>query len=266
MKRIESLFAGLRVENRKALIPYLVAGDPAPAQTVPLLHALVEAGADLIELGIPFSDPMADGPVIQQACERALTHGVGLRDVLKLVAAFRKDNGHTPLILMGYLNPIEAMGFEAFAAAAVKAGVDGVLVVDLPVEEAAELNAALQTQDLGLIMLVAPTTSAARLAAICEMARGFVYYVSLKGVTGTQNVDPGALAGRLAELRAATRLPLGVGFGIRDAKTAAAVAAQADAVVIGSALVAQLAEQAADPITPAKAFIQQLRTALDAVR
>ncbi len=166
MKRIESLFAGLRVENRKALIPYLVAGDPAPAQTVPLLHALVEAGADLLELGVPFSDPMADGPVIQQACERALKQGMSLGEVLKIVAAFRKENAHTPLILMGYMNPIEAMGVEAFATAAAKAGVDGVLVVDLPVEEAGELDAALQAQGLGLIMLVAPTTSAERLAAI----------------------------------------------------------------------------------------------------
>lgn len=264
MKRIESLFAGLRVENRKALIPYLVAGDPAPAQTVPLLHALVEAGADLLELGVPFSDPMADGPVIQQACERALKQGMSLGEVLKIVAAFRKENAHTPLILMGYMNPIEAMGVEAFATAAAKAGVDGVLVVDLPVEEAGELDAALQAQGLGLIMLVAPTTSVERLAAICEMARGFVYYVSLKGVTGTQNVDLDVLAGRLSELRAVTRLPLGVGFGIRDAKTAAAVAARADAVIIGSALVAQLAEAAADPMTAAKTFIQQLRIALDA--
>lgn len=266
MSRIAARFEALRAAGRKALVPYLTAGDPRPEATVELMHALVEAGADLLELGVPFSDPMADGPVIQAACERALRHGVRLRDVLEMVRRFRARDAETPVVLMGYLNPVEAMGAARLTREAAAAGVDGVLLVDLPPEEAGELDGLLREAGLDLIWLVAPTTSEARLARICEVARGFVYYVSLKGVTGAGGLDLRALDARLGAVRRHTGLPVGVGFGIRDAATAAQVAGLADAVVVGSALVARIAECGEDLEAgrrEASAFIRELRKALD---
>lgn len=240
MTRIESAFARLREQGRKALIPFITAGDPDPALTVSLLHALVGAGADIVELGVPFSDPMADGPTIQRASERALANGVSLRQVLAMVSAFRADDKVTPLVLMGYANPIESMGAEAFAEAAEAAGVDGVLVVDYPPEESVNFASILGRHALAPIFLLAPTSSAARIAQVGKLARGYIYYVSLKGVTGSGALDIAAVAERVPEIRARTGVPVGVGFGIRDALTAAAVAAVADAVVVGSRIIEEI--------------------------
>jgi len=237
MSRIKARFESLKRDKRKALIPYVTAGDPDPKQTVPLMHALVASGADIIELGVPFSDPMADGPVIQRASERALEHHVSLRDVMSMVQAFREKDIDTPVVLMGYLNPVEVMGYEAFAEAAAAAGVDGVLSVDLPPEEGADLLAALNKHQLDPIFLLAPNTTPERIRSICAAASGFVYYVSLKGVTGASNLDVASVEAKLAEIRGETQLPVGVGFGIKDSASAAAVAGVADAVVVGSALV-----------------------------
>jgi tryptophan synthase alpha chain len=250
MSRINTCFAKLKAEGRKALIPYVTAGDPQPAVTVPLMHAMVQAGADIIELGVPFSDPMADGPVIQRAAERALEHHTSLHDVLAMVSEFRQQDADTPVVLMGYLNPVEVMGYAAFAKAAKQAGVDGVLTVDLPPEEADELGSALRAQQLDPIFLLAPTSDHERIKLICAAASGYVYYVAVKGVTGAGNLDVQAVADKLEQIRALTDLPVGVGFGIKDAQSAAAVSAVADAVVVGSALVqkieeAQKVEQAA---------------------
>lgn len=247
MSRIAACFAALHGARRKALIPYITAGDPNPKVTVPLMHALVEAGADIIELGVPFSDPMADGPVIQQACERALVHHVSLHQVLDMVGEFRRHDTTTPLVLMGYLNPVEVMGYEAFAAAAAQAGVDGVLTVDLPPEEGHALMERLKQRKLDPIFLLAPTTTEARRKKICATASGFVYYVSLKGVTGAASLDTGAVANKVQEIRTHTTLPIGVGFGIRDGASAAAVAAVADAVIVGSALVSKVGALADTP-------------------
>jgi len=247
MSRIASCFQTLRRTGRKALIPYLTAGDPQPALTVPLLHAMVAAGADLIELGVPFSDPMADGPVIQRACERALRQGVSLRQVLELVRAFRREDRTTPLVLMGYLNPIERMGYQDFARAAAAAGVDGVLTVDLPPEEAQELLTALLAVDLDPIFLLAPTSTPERIQKVVALARGYVYYVSLKGVTGAATLDVLDVGQKLDVIRRYTDLPVGVGFGIKDAASAAAVARLADAVVVGSALVSWIEQLADEP-------------------
>ena len=238
--RIDERFAGLRAAGRKALVPFITAGDPEPGWTVPLMHRLVEAGADLLELGVPFSDPMADGPVIQRSSERALAKGMTIHRVLEAVSAFRQRDRETPVVLMGYLNPIEVVGYEPFARQAREVGVDGVLTVDLPPEEAGELVDALTSQGMAPVFLLAPTTTEARIAEICRMARGFVYYVSLKGVTGSDRLDPVAVAEKLALVRRHTALPIGVGFGIKDPESAAQVAAVSDAVVIGSALVARL--------------------------
>ncbi|MDD3517614.1 MAG: tryptophan synthase subunit alpha [Chromatiales bacterium] len=246
MSRIAQTFEALRTQGRRALIPYVTAGDPQPDVTVPLMHAMVEAGVDVIELGVPFSDPMADGPVIQQACERALEHHVSLARVLEMVATFRKTNTTTPVVLMGYLNPIEVMGYAAFAEAAARAGVDGVLTVDLPPEEGHDLVVAMKDRDIDPIFLLAPTSTPARIARICELASGFVYYVSLKGVTGSAALDVDAVARKVAEIKTVTALPVGVGFGIRDADSAAAVARVADAVVVGSALVRRIADNVND--------------------
>jgi len=243
MSRIKNCFDKLKTEHRKALIPYVTAGDPDPSVTVPLMHTMVNAGANIIELGVPFSDPMADGPVIQRAAERALEHHVSLRDVLAIVAEFRQQDSHTPVVLMGYLNPVEVMGYSVFAEAAAQAGVDGVLTVDLPPEEADELVVALRSQQLDPIFLLAPTSDDERIKLICEVAKGYVYYVALKGVTGAGNLDVQAVANKLEQIRKHTDLPVGVGFGIKDAESATAVAAVADAVVVGSALV-QKVEQA----------------------
>jgi len=243
MSRIKNCFDKLKTEGCKALIPYVTAGDPDPSVTVPLMHTMVNAGANIIELGVPFSDPMADGPVIQRAAERALEHHVSLRDVLAIVAEFRQQDSHTPVVLMGYLNPVEVMGYSVFAEAAAQAGVDGVLTVDLPPEEADELVVALRSQQLDPIFLLAPTSDDERIKLICEVAKGYVYYVALKGVTGAGNLDVQAVANKLEQIRKHTDLPVGVGFGIKDAESATAVAAVADAVVVGSALV-QKVEQA----------------------
>ncbi|WP_019626711.1 tryptophan synthase subunit alpha [Thioalkalivibrio sp. ALJT] len=269
MSRIEQRFAELREQNRAALIPYVTAGDPEPAATVPLMHALVAAGADLIELGVPFSDPMADGPVIQKACERALRFGTGLRDVLAMVAEFRKTDSQTPVVLMGYLNPVERMGYEAFVSSARVAGLDGLLTVDLPPEESEDVVGLLESAGIDPIFLVAPTTSEARVEHVARAARGFVYYVSLKGVTGSQSLDTSALAARLEGLRQHTGLPLGVGFGIRDARTAAQVAAVADAVVVGSAIVRLAEDHDGDAdgfARAAAAVVREMRDAMDSAR
>ena len=240
MNRIDKAFATLRAAGRVGLIPYVTAGDPTPAVTVPLLHALVAAGADVVELGVPFSDPMADGPVIQRASERALAQGVSLSDVLDMVAAFRSEDAATPVVLMGYANPIEAMGVAVFAARAQEAGVDGVIVVDYPPEEAGDFAALLDARGLAPIFLLSPTTPETRIVAVGRMARGYVYYVSLKGVTGAGHLDTGEVIARLAEIRRHVALPVGVGFGIRDAASAQAIAAHADAVVIGSRIIQEI--------------------------
>ncbi|KAA0875858.1 tryptophan synthase subunit alpha [Nitrincola tapanii] len=267
MSRIQTRFDALRASGRKALIPYVTAGDPSPAVTLPLMHALVAAGADVLELGVPFSDPMADGPVIQLACERALMHGTRLLDVLEIVAEFRKTDTETPVVLMGYLNPIEAIGYANFAEKARAAGVDGVLTVDLPPEEGVEANAIFRAQGLDTIYLMSPATSDARLRHICQQGSGYLYYVSLKGVTGSANLDVEAVAHKITQMREMTDLPLAVGFGIRDAASAAAVSAVADGVIVGSVLVNQIAELVtAHEHIPAQvsAIIAEMRQAMDA--
>ena len=247
MSRISGVLDALRAQKRKALIPYITAGDPHPDHTVTLMHALVEAGADIIELGVPFSDPMADGPVIQLACERALVHRTSLRQVVGMVADFRRTDTRTPVVLMGYLNPIEAMGLERFAHAARDAGVDGVLVVDLAVEEAPEFSPVLRNAGLDCIFLLAPTSPPARIEAAAKLASGYLYYVSLKGVTGAATLDVGSVAAKVAEIRGITRIPVAVGFGIRDAQSARAVAAVSDGVIVGSALVAEIERHQNEP-------------------
>ena len=237
MRRIHVCFEQLKAQYHTALVPYITAGDPLPNLTVPLLHSLVKGGADMIELGMPFSDPMVDGPVIQRACERALNYHVTIDDVLTMVQAFRQTNTTTPIILMGYANPIEKMGYRLFAEKAKVAGVDAALVVDMPPEEADEWLAMMDNHDMDSIFLVSPTTSEARIAHIAKKARGFVYYVSIKGITGAANINLAEVEAKLTSLREHIALPLGVGFGIRDAESAARVACFADAVVIGSALV-----------------------------
>lgn len=238
MSRIAECFT--RLAGKKALVPFITAGDPAPAQTVGLMHALVAGGADIIELGVPFSDPMADGPVIQRASERALKHQVSLGRVLEMVASFRQENQQTPVVLMGYLNPVCAMGIGRFCQQAKVAGVDGALTVDCPLEESDELSDALLSAGLDPIFLIAPTTPAERVAEIGKRARGFVYYVSLKGVTGAGHLDIADVSGKIAALRHAISVPIGVGFGIRDAQTAHALSQCADAIVVGSRLVQEI--------------------------
>jgi tryptophan synthase alpha chain len=237
MSRIQSVFSELKNNHKKALIPYITAGDPHPKHTVELLHALVKNGADMIELGIPFSDPMADGPVIQRASERALLHKVGLRKVLEMVKEFRLNDDKTPIILMGYANPIEAMGVSVFATAAKDAGVDGVLTVDYPPEECHDFITALKVNNIDSIFLLSPTTEPARIDLIVKQATGFLYYVSLKGVTGAANMDVEQVKLRVNEIRNKTSLPIGVGFGVKDAATAKRVAEFADAIVVGSRMV-----------------------------
>ena len=262
-QRLTETLAGLA--PRKALIPYLTAGDPAPAQTVAIMHALVEAGADVIELGVPFSDPMADGPVIQRACERALAAGTTLRSVLEDVATFRRDNTRTPIVPMGYLNPVEAMGYLHFAERAQAAGVDGVLLVDLTPEEASDVVPTLTTHGLAPVFLAAPNTSDARLRQIAQYAGGYLYYVSLKGVTGSASLDTGAVSERVGQLQQTIELPVMVGFGISDAESACAVAAVSDGVIIGSALIqAMEAGQPEQAPAIAKDFLAPVRRAMDA--
>lgn len=267
MSRLPACFTRSRTAGRKALIPYVTAGDPEPGVTVPLMHAMVEAGADIIELGVPFSDPMAEGPVIQRAMERALEHDVTLDDVLGMVKQFRQQDSKTPVVLMGYLNPIEVKGYGEFAAAASEAGIDGVLIVDMPPEEAVDLVSALQTHELDMIFLVAPTTDKTRIAAITKAGSGFVYYVSLKGVTGAGHLDIEAVKDRVSRIHELTELPVGVGFGIKDAVSAAKIASVADAVVVGSALVRLVEENttSSEQINRAVAgLIGEMRQAMDA--
>ncbi|SES77421.1 tryptophan synthase, alpha chain [Nitrosomonas marina] len=240
MNRIAQTFAVLQSNRKKALIPFITAGDPGPANTVDLMHCLVEAGSDIIELGVPFSDPMADGPTIQRSSERALKHQVGINSVLTMVSDFRKKNAQTPVVLMGYANPIEAMGYEHFAARAKEAGVDGVLTVDYPPEECEEWVRCLQQHDMDAIFLLSPTSAQSRVARVAELAKGYIYYVSLKGVTGASHLDLKEVESRLAELRAAVSIPIGVGFGIRDGAMAGAVAKLADAVVVGSRIIEEI--------------------------
>lgn len=266
MSRITRTFAALKTAQRKALIPYITAGDPTPAHTVMLMHALVKGGADVLELGVPFSDPMADGPVIQLACERALAQGTTLTRVLERVTEFRRTDTRTPVVLMGYLNPIERFGLAAFAAAAQKAGVDGVLVVDLAVEEAPEFAPVLRAHNLDCIFLLAPTSSAARIQAIAREASGYLYYVSLKGVTGAATLDVASVKHKLAEIRQHTALPVAVGFGVRDAETAALLSRTADGVVVGSALVSEIEKHQADPMALPEilaAKLQAMRKSMD---
>jgi tryptophan synthase alpha chain len=268
--RIARRFKKLADANKQALIPYLVAGDPYPDSTVELMHHLVTAGADIIELGVPFSDPMAEGPVIQRGHERALEKGVSLLHALAMVTEFRQRDEDTPVLLMGYTNPVAGMGYATFADAAQAAGLDALLTVDMPPEEVGELNSELKRVGIDNIFLVAPTTPLARIEKIAELATGFVYYVSVKGVTGAGHLDVNAVVERLADIRACSDLPVAVGFGIKDAASAAAIAQVADGVVVGSALVQLMADVAAaggdsDAVSAVAAqFMTQLRTGIDA--
>ena len=240
MSRLAGVFADLKSSQRKGVIPYVVAGDPTPEGTVDLLHQLVAAGADVLELGVPFSDPMSEGPVIQKGHERALENGMTLRKVLEIVGAFRGDNQSTPLVMMGYANPIERFGYDAFASACAEAGVDGLITVDLPPEEVDYIDRALQAVSLDNIFLISPTTPESRIQAIVDRARGFIYCVAVKGVTGSGQLDTEAVAESVALIRSKTSLPVAVGFGIKDADSARDVASSADAVVVGSALIAAM--------------------------
>jgi len=266
MSRIAARFGELAAQGRKGLIAYVAAGDPAPQLTVPLMHALAAAGADVIELGVPFSDPMADGPVIQRATERAIRQGVGLKQTLQFVAEFRRDDARTPVVLMGYANPIEHLGREAFARAAAEACVDGVLVVDYPPEECEEFAAAMKAVGIDPIFLLAPTSTPERIARVAKVASGYLYYVSLKGITGAGHIDVDAVAVRIPMIKSMVRVPVGVGFGIRDAASAQAVARVADAVVVGSRIIQEMEsvprEQA---VQAAGALLAGLRRAIDEI-
>jgi tryptophan synthase alpha chain len=264
--RIEARFARLRVEGRAGFIPYVMAGDPDVEVTGRILAGLPAAGADLIELGVPFSDPMAEGPPIQRAAGRALSHGMSLRQTFALVKAFRAEDAETPLILMGYLNNILALGEAGFAREAAAAGADGLIVVDCPPEEAGPLSDALEAHDLALIRLATPTTDAPRLEVIARRTAGFVYYVSVAGTTGVKEADAAVVAPEVAKVRAATGLPVAVGFGIKTPERAAAIARVADAAVVGSALVDAGADAAAAGADPAEAVLALARTLATAVR
>ncbi|MEN3363349.1 MAG: tryptophan synthase alpha chain [Burkholderiales bacterium] len=260
MSRIQSALSALAAKNKKGLIPFITAGDPAPELTVPLMHALVAGGADVIELGVPFSDPMADGPVIQRASERALANGVGLRQVLQFVREFRNTNQNTPVVLMGYANPIERMGVSVFIEAAADAGVDGVLVVDYPPEECEEFAASMKEKGLDTIFLLAPTSTDERIGLVGKIASGYVYYVSLKGVTGSGLLDLQAVADMIPRIKKHVKVPVGVGFGIRDAETAKAIASVSDAVVIGSRIIQELEN------TPRESAVQAVQTFISGIR
>lgn len=264
MSRIASTFQQLAASGRKALIPFFTAGDPDPDTCVPLMHALVKGGADIIELGVPFSDPMADGPVIQRSSERALKHGVSLLQVFELVRNFREQDSRTPVVVMGYANPIERLGFERFADVARQSGVDGVVAVDYPPEECEELVFALRRREIDLIFLLAPTTTDARMDTVSRLASGYVYHVSLRGVTGAAHIDTAEVARQVERIRRHVQLPVGVGFGIRDAETARTVAEVADAVVVGSRIVLEI-EAAPAGAAPARvgALMQEFRSVMD---
>jgi len=267
VSRIEARFKLRAKEGRKLLIPYFTAGDPKPENAVPMMHAMVAAGADLIELGVPFSDPMAEGPVIQKAMERALEHNVSLRDVMAMVAEFRQKDSETPVLLMGYLNPVEVMGYAEFAKSAAAAGVDGLLTVDIPPEEAEDYVAAMEAEGIDRIFLISPTTSEERIKIINDASAGFLYYVSLKGVTGAGHLDVKAVQDRVSTIRSLTELPVGVGFGIKDAESAASIASAADAVIVGSAIVKRIEENlnsADNAIKAVSELLSEMRKALDA--
>jgi tryptophan synthase alpha chain len=270
MSRIAATLSALAAQQRKALIPYIAAGDPYPEATVEIMQALADGGADIIELGVPFSDPMADGPVIQQAAERALAKGIGMTQVLGYVQAFRQANQSTPVVLMGYANPVERYdqrhGAGSFIRDAAAAGVDGLLIVDYPPEECEAFSADLQAASMDLIFLLAPTSTEQRMRDVGRIATGYVYYVSLKGVTGAGNLDTDAVAQAVPRIRAHVKVPVGVGFGIRDSATAQAVARVSDAVVIGSRLVQILqAERRETAAAAGRAFMAEIRAALDAL-
>jgi len=262
LNRIAAVFQQLAASHRAALIPFVTAGDPDAEQTVPVMNALVKAGADLLELGMPFSDPMADGPVVQRSSERALAKGVGLKQVLEAVERFRKGDAKTPVVLMGYANPIERMGHAPFVAAAKKAGVDGVLIVDYPPEESAEWLAALEGSGIDPIFLLSPTSSDARIERVAKVAKGYIYYVSLKGVTGAAHIDTADVEAMVKRIRARTKVPIGVGFGIRDGATAARLARVADAVVIGSRIVQAIGDAPQDAAATAGKVLREFRDAL----
>lgn len=271
MSRLATRFAELKDRSRTALIPYVMAHDPSPEITLPLMHAMVDAGADAIELGAPFSDPMADGPVIQAAAERSLAHGTSMHDVLDLVKAFRETDNETPVIVMGYLNPIEVMGYRAFAQQAAESGVDGVITVDMPPIEAHDYLVELNEAGIDPVFLLAPTSTEQRIKALAKVASGFVYYVSLKGVTGASTLDVSSVEQRLALIREHIDLPVGVGFGISDAESAAKVAACADAVVVGSAIVKKMTlnngqseQERATIIKEISDILSEMRAAMDA--
>jgi len=269
MSRIAATFSRLRETKRKALIPYVTAGFPYADITPELMHGMARAGADIIELGVPFSDPMADGPVIQRAGEKALALGVGLRQVLDMVRTFRQRDNTTPVVLMGYANPVERYdqkhGRDAFIRDAAESGVDGVLIVDYPPEECGEFAAKLKAHGMDLIFLLAPTSTDERMQEVARIASGYVYYVSLKGVTGAGHLDTGAVEQMLPRIRQHVKIPVGVGFGIRDATTAQAIGRVADAVVIGTKIIQLIEELPRDKVTPAvTGFLAEIRSALDA--
>ena len=269
MSRLAGLFKQLEADGRTAVIPYVVAGDPNPDATVPLMHDLVAAGADVLEVGVPFSDPMSEGPVIQQGHERALEHGVTLTHVLSMVTQFRERDNDTPIVLMGYANPVERMGYEGFADRCRDAGIDGLITVDLPPEEVDAINEQLQRVGIDNIFLISPTTPEPRIATITQRASGFIYYVAVKGVTGAGNLDTDDVASHLARIRATSKLPIAVGFGIKDAASAAAVASMADGVVVGSALIKAVAdarvsgESEAAALAQGVALIEGIRRGVD---
>ena len=267
MNRIAQTFAVLQSNHKKALIPFITAGDPDPALTVDLMHCLVDAGSDIIELGVPFSDPMADGPTIQRSSERALKHHVGLINVIEMVSEFRRRNTQTPVVLMGYANPVEAMGYEKFAVKAKDAGIDGVLTVDYPPEECEDWVKCLEQHDIDAIFLLSPTTSQSRIQQVAKLAKGYIYYVSLKGVTGASHLDLKNVESMLTKLRASVSIPIGVGFGIRDGSTASAVAELADAVVIGSRIIEEI-ECSSQPevLDNVGRLIASMRKAIDTKR
>ena len=267
--RIQNCFKALQARDKCALVTYVTAGDPSAEGTLNIMREMVNSGADIIELGVPFSDPMADGPVIQRASERALQGGMSLKGVLEIVRQFRLENSIVPIILMGYLNPLEAMGYKVFAELASAAGADGVLIVDLPPEESNDINRALASCGLDQIFLIAPTSTRARIESICAVARGFVYYVAVKGVTGTKDIDTADVGSRIQEFRQMLPLPIGVGFGIKSAKSAAAVAVSGDAVIVGSAIIEIIERHQGRPEKmndEIATFIKSLRVALDEAR
>lgn len=267
MSRIKKVIDALEAQGRKALIPYITGGDPRPDWTVELMHSLVEAGADILELGVPFSDPMADGPVIQLACERALEHGTTIDEIFAMVKSFRETDQTTPVVLMGYLNPLEIKGYEQFAKEAAESGADGALIVDLPPEEAESLVPFLKANNLDSIFLIAPTTTNDRIKFICDQSSGYVYYVSVKGVTGSAILDVDEVAKKVSQIKAHNQIPVGVGFGISNADSAAKVSKVGDGVIVGSVIVNLIDKHQEDKDlmnSEIKALVSSMREAMDA--